>query len=475
MILEGRTPKVEGLRHVFREYDIRGKAKKELDATFARRLGWAYAKFLNAPPGSFVAVGRDVRLSSPELFEGLTAGLREAGLSVYDIGIVPTPLLYFSLYELDVVGGIMITASHNPPEENGFKICRGKTTIASADIQKLYEIFTKAENPKKSGILIKMDVTTSYKKRMLEEFKELKEKPTLRVVVDAGNGAAGPVALSIFSELKLEIFPLYCEPDGSFPNHIPDPTVGKYMATCMQKVVEGGFDLGIGFDGDGDRLGVINEKGELLYGDRILILFSREVLRENPGARIVAEVKCTNYLFEDIKKRGGQPIIWKAGHSLIKLKMLEEKALLGGEMSGHFFFADRYYGYDDAIYAALRTLQIARRAKLQGLPFSALLSDMPPLFATEEIRLPVNEDYKGKLVEGLKEILKSLEIPGFKVQEVIDIDGVRINYDHGWGLLRSSNTQAVVVIRLESDSEEGLETLKRYFLGTVENRIRELG
>lgn len=465
---------MEHLRHVFREYDIRGKAYRELDKNFARRLGWAFGEFLNAPPGSFVAVGRDVRLSSEELFEALVKGLKEAGLNVYDIGVVPTPLLYYSLFELDVKGGIMITASHNPPDENGFKICRGQFTIASEELQKLYEIFTKIENPHREGSVVKVDVLSLYKKRMLEEFKNLKEGPRLRVVVDAGNGAAGPVALSIFSELNLDLLPLYCEPDGCFPNHMPDPTVARNMAQCAEKVKQGSYDLGVGFDGDGDRLGVVNEKGELLYGDRLLLLFAREVLKHIKGAKIVAEVKCSSFLFEDIRKRGGHPIIWKAGHSLIKQKMREEGAVLGGEMSGHFFFADRYFGYDDAIYAALRTFEIASKAKQKGMNFSELLADFPSLFATEEIRIPVPEEHKVRLVEELKSVLSQMEIPGFRIKEVIDIDGIRINYNHGWGLLRSSNTQAVVVVRLEADSKEGLETLQRYFLGSIESRIRQL-
>jgi len=465
---------MEHLRHVFREYDIRGKAFTELDRDFARQLGWAFGEFLEAPPGSFVSVGRDVRLSSEELFEGLVKGLNEAGLNVYDIGVVPTPLLYYSLFKLNVKGGIMITASHNPPDENGFKICRDQFTIASSDLQKLYEIFTKAKNPHLEGSVVKVDVLNSYRQRMLEEFKDLKEGPRLRLVVDAGNGAAGPVALSIFSELNVDLLPLCCEPDGTFPNHMPDPTVLQNMVECVQMVRKGNFDLGIGFDGDGDRLGVVNEKGELLYGDRLLLIFAREVLQNIKGAKIVAEVKCTGFLFDDIRKKGGQPVVWKAGHSLIKQKMKEEDAVLGGEMSGHFFFADRYFGYDDAIYAALRTLEIASKAKQKGMKFSELLADLPPLFATEEIRIPVPEEHKVRLVEELKDFLSKMEIPGFKMKEIIDIDGIRINYDHGWGLLRSSNTQAVVVVRLEADSKEGLETLKKYFLGSIENRIRQL-
>lgn len=399
--------------------------------------------------------------------------MNEAGLNVHDVGVVPTPLLYFSLFNLPVKGGIMITASHNPPDENGFKICRGKTTISSKDIEELYEIFESAENPSLSGRVEKTDIKEAYRKRLLEEFKGLRGEPRIRVVIDAGSGAAGPVVVSLYEELGVEFEPLYCEPDGRFPYHSPDPTVSKNMAECAVRVKKAGYDLGIGFDGDGDRLGVLDEEGRLVYGDRVLLLFAREVLKNLKGAKVVAEVKCTSYLFEDIRKRGGIPVIWKAGHSLIKKKMAEEDAVLGGEMSGHYFFRDRYYGYDDAIYASLRLLEIVREAKKKGLRFSMLLEDLPDLYATEEIRLPVPEDRKREIVRELKEVLEKMEVPGFKIREVIDIDGIRINYDRGWGLLRPSNTQAVVVVRLEADSEAGLNTLKRYFLGAVESKIRE--
>lgn len=462
----------EEISYVFREYDIRGKSGKELNYDFARKLGWAYSEFLNVSKGSWVSVGRDVRLSSDELFSGLVQGLNEGGLNVFDIGVVPTPVLYFSLFELDVAGGVMITASHNPPDENGFKICKGRSTIAEEDIKKLYEIFVNAENPRKEGSVKYVNIKESYKKRLIDEFSELKNS-NLKVVVDAGNGAAGPLAVSILSELGIEILPLCCEPDGRFPVHMPDPTLEKNMSDCVRLVSEGGYDLGIGFDGDGDRLGVVDETGKLLFGDRLLVLFSREVLKRNPGAKVVAEVKCTNFLFEEIRRKGGIPIIWKAGHSLIKKKMAEEGALLGGEMSGHFFFKDRYFGFDDALYASLRVLEIASDAKAKGLRFSELLSDLPDLYSTEEIRIPVPEDKKNLIVEELKEELVNADIPGFLIKDVIDIDGIRVNYDHGWGLLRPSNTQAVVVVRLEADSPEGLNLLKRYFLGAVENKLRE--
>ncbi len=465
---------LESLRHVFKEYDIRGKAGIELDFEFARRLGWAYAGFTQAKKGEYVAVGRDGRLSSKDLRNGLCNGLNEAGLNVYDIGMVPTPILYYSLWELPVIGGIMITASHNPPEENGFKVAVGRETIASHEVEKLFEIFQRAENPAGNGNIQEVDMTTGYKERILSEFRYLTRRPEVKIAIDSGNGAAGQVALSILENIGCQVTALYCEPDGAFPNHQPDPTVPDLMRDLSDTVIRDGLDLGLGFDGDGDRLGVIDEKGELLWGDRLLILFERQILKKKPGAKIIGEVKCTDYLFKDIEKNGGVPIMWKAGHSLVKKKMREEKASFGGEMSGHFFFADRYFGYDDAIYAACRVIEILKEAKEKGKTFSSLLSDLPHLYSTGEVRLPVPEDKKFKLVEDLKESLKEMEIPGFSMVGVIDIDGIRVNFDHGWALLRPSNTQAAIVLRLEADSKKGLEMLKRYFLGTVENKIREV-
>ncbi len=465
----------ESLRHVFKEYDIRGKSGTELNYDFARRLGWAYAEFVNARKSSdWVSIGYDARISSSELKEGLIKGLTEAGLNVFDIGLVPTPVLYFSLFELPVTGGIMITASHNPPDENGFKIAAGKTTISSDEVQKLFEIFCSAENPQNTGEVREVDVISDYKNRLLDEFSGLRELPLLNLALDAGCGAAGPIALDLIKQVGCNVIALGCIPDGTFPIHQPDPTVRDYMKILSDIVVNNGLDFGIGLDGDGDRLGVVDEKGELLWGDRLMLVFARDVLEKKPGAKIVSEVKCSNFLFKDIAERGGVPVVWKAGHSLIKKKMDEERADLGGEMSGHYMFKDRYYGYDDAIYAALRIIEIAKRAKEKNIKFSELFKDMAGLYATGEVRIPVPPGMKFRLVEELKEGLKKLDIPGFKMEEILDIDGIRISYDHGFALLRPSNTQEVVVVRIEADSKEGLELLQRYFLGTVENKIRQL-
>lgn len=460
---------VQQLSHVFKEYDVRGKAGTELNHDFARRLGWAYAEFVGVP-GSYVSVGRDNRESSPELRDGLVKGLTEGGLNVYDIGQVPSPVLYFSLRKLDVVGGIMITASHNPPEDNGFKIAVGKDTIAADEVRKLYGIFTQVDNPGRTGSVKQVDVVPDYRARLLEEFGYLRDLPVLRVAVDAGNGMMGPLAREVLGETGCEVDCLYCEPDGTFPNHRPDPTVPEFMQELSGTVKEKGYDLGLGFDGDGDRLGLVDENGELLWGDRLLYIFSDQVLRDNPGATVVAEVKCTTCLFEFIKNRGGSPVLWKAGHSLIKKKMYEVGALLGGEMSGHYFFKDRYYGFDDALYAALRVVEIAKQLKQQGKKITSILDSMPELYATREIRIACPEKFKVEVVEEISRALKQLEIEGLKQKEIIEIDGLRINYDHGWALVRPSNTQAAVVVRCEADSKEGLEKLR----AAVENKVNEV-
>lgn len=462
---------LQALQDVFKAYDIRGKAEEELDSGFARRLGWAYGSYLKFPVGKYVSVGMDNRLSSPMLKEGLIKGLNEAGLNVYDIGVVPAPVLYFSLRKLSVVGGFMITASHNPPDENGFKVAVGKDTLAAEEVEELYSHFLKAENPGNSAAVVDVDVIENYVSRLLEEFNYLSSEdyPVLKVAVDAGNGTAGPLAKRVLTEVGCEVTCLYCKPDGTFPNHQPDPTVPELMKDLSERVSGSGLDLGLGFDGDGDRLGVVDENGKLLWGDRLLYIFADDVLRENPTAKVVGEVKCTGCLFDFVRKRGGEPIVWKAGHSLVKKKMLEEDAVLGGEMSGHFFFRDKYYGYDDALYTALRVVELTKKVKQHGGNFSDLLGGLPELYSTREIRIPCPEKVKFELVEELSKAVRQLEIEGFKKKEIIEIDGIRVNYDRGWALIRPSNTQAVIVVRCEADSKEGLKKLR----GKIEHLVKQ--
>jgi phosphomannomutase/phosphoglucomutase len=452
--------KYEDIAHVFKEYDIRGRAGTELDYDFARRLGWAFSEFISNE-GSYIAVGRDNRKSSSELADGLIAGLTEGGLNVYDIGEVPTPVLYFSIIKLYVNAGIMITASHNPPEDNGFKIAVGKRTIASDEIRKLFEIFKVVESKGKSGIVERVDVVKDYKERLLEEFGYLRELPAIRVGIDAGNGIMGPLAKEVLEEVGCEVYCLYCEPDGSFPNHQPDPTVPENLKELAQKVKDNGFDLGIGFDGDGDRLGLIDENGNFLMGDKILYIFSDQILSKNPGAVIVADVKCTSCLFDFISSRGGNAILWKSGHSLVKKKIHEVGALFGGELSGHYYFLDRYYGFDDGLYAALRAVEIAKHLKKEGRGISSILRTMPELYSTKEIRMECPEKFKLEAAEEISKELKELRVEGFTQLETIEIDGIRINYDHGWVLVRPSNTQAALVVRCEADTKERLEVLKQ--------------
>ncbi len=456
------------LQHVFREYDLRGIFPDELNEEFARQLGWAYAAYLGKSGG--VSLGMDARKSSQKLKEALTQGLNEGGLSVFDVGMVPTPVFYFSLFHLDVVGGLMITASHNPPNYNGFKVAIGRETISGGEIQSLYQTFLKAKNPGKKGSMEKVDVFPSYLSRLEDEFSYLRDLPTLKIAVDSGNGNAGPVVLSLFPKLGVEIFPLFCEPDGDFPNHHPDPTVPKYLRDLIAVVKKEKCDFGLAFDGDVDRLGAVDEKGEMVYGDRLLLLFAQEVLEENRGATVVSEVKCSQILFDKIEEWGGQPIMWKAGHSLIKKKMREEKALLGGEMSGHYFFADRFYGFDDGIYAACRLIELVKKAKEKGLKmFSSLFEGIPFLFSTPEIRIDCPDESKNAVVKSFAKQVKELNLPSLRLRQVITVDGVRAVYDKGWALVRKSNTQPALVLRFEAVDETVLEEIKAEVLRVIGN------
>jgi phosphomannomutase/phosphoglucomutase len=417
----------------------------------------------------WVSLGMDARKSSPTLKEALIQGLNEGGLSVLDVGMVPTPAFYYSLFELNVVGGLMITASHNPPNYNGFKVAVERETISGNEIQRLYQTFLKAKNPGKKAQVKEVDVLPAYLARLEEEFLYLKDLPKLKIAVDSGNGNAGPVVLSLFPKLGVELIPLFCEPDGDFPNHHPDPTVPRYLADLVSVVKRKNCDFGLAFDGDVDRLGAVDEKGEMVYGDRLLLLFAQEVLRENRGATVVSEVKCSQILFDKIEEWGGQPIMWKAGHSLIKKKMKEEKALLGGEMSGHYFFADKYYGFDDGIYAACRLIELVKKAKEKSLPsFSSLFEGIPFLFSTPEIRIDCADEAKNVVVENFAKQVRELNLPSLKLRQIITVDGVRAVYDKGWALVRKSNTQPALVLRFEAADETILGKIKAEVLRVIE-------
>ncbi len=430
---------------IFREYDIRGVAERDYDADFARQLGLAYAALVEASGVRRVSVGRDCRLTSDAYAEALKDGLMAGGLDVVDLGMCPTPLLYFSLFHLDLDGGIQVTGSHNPPDHNGFKICVGKTTIHGDQIQQLRRLITIGSSRGRArGREERFAVIPAYQEHLIAQFGRLPRR--LRVVVDAGNGAGGPVAPRVIEAMGCELRTLFCEPDGRFPNHHPDPTVVENMQDLITAVARDGADVGIAFDGDAARLGLVDHTGRILWGDEMLILLSRDVLARQPGAVVVSEVKCSQRLFDDITAHGGTAVMWKAGHSLLKAKMRETGAALGGEMSGHLFFADRYFGFDDAIYGACRMLEVAARAER---PLAELLADLPPAVNTPEIRIECPDQLKFRIAERAKERFR-------RAFEIIDVDGVRVKFPEGWGLIRASNTQPVLVMRVEASTADKL-------------------
>jgi phosphomannomutase/phosphoglucomutase len=456
-------------QNIFREYDIRGVVGRDLTTATVTILARAIGTFFSQNKARRIAVGFDARESSPLFRDLLIKGLNNSGCDVLDIGRVPTPVLYFAAYTEKVDGAVMITGSHNPANHNGFKICLGHSTLFGEQIKAIKNIalsgvFTAANSIISSNSFdlenaepkIEIaDVLAKYQKQLLQRVASGEKK--LKVVVDAGNGMGGVTAIPLFRALGYEIVELFTEPDSNFPNHHPDPTVTENLQDCIKAVTETNADLGIAFDGDGDRIGVVDENGRIIWGDELMILLSREILRENPGATIIAEVKCSNNLFDDIKKRGGNPIMWKAGHSLIKAKMKETGAALAGEMSGHIFFADRFYGFDDATYAGARMLEILSNT---DKTLSELLSDLPETFSTPELRVECTEEQKFAVVERIAEEFA-------RTNEVITIDGARIIFEHGWGLVRASNTQAILVLRFEADSAENLTKIRE----TVESRV----
>jgi len=444
--------------HVFREYDIRGDAERDLPDALVRDLGRALGTFWSRRGGRRVAVGRDCRLSSPRLFEALLEGLLETGVGAIDIGVVPTPLMYFSVFAWDLDGGVQITGSHNPPQDNGFKMMVGHDTMSGQDIQALAAFIRRRDFVRApGGAVSERDPLPEYV-GFVEGNVSL-ARTDLKVGVDAGNGAAGPTALAALKAVGVEPTALLCEPDGEFPVHHPDPSMPENLELLQKTIAERGLDVGIAYDGDGDRIGVIDARGTIVYGDRLLILLSRHVLRERPGAAILGEVKCSQTLYDDIANNGGRPILWKTGHSLIKKKMKEEGALLAGEMSGHVFYADRYFGFDDAVYTTLRLLEILAATEQ---PLHALLADVPTTFSTPEIRVECPDDQKFDVVERIKERFAP-------EHEVITVDGARILFDGGWGLVRASNTQPALVLRFEAETEARLGEIR----DAVESAVKE--
>jgi len=445
--------------HIFREYDIRGTYPDELNKETVTALGRAFATYYRRNNVKKITLGKDCRISSPDLSEWLIDGLIKSGIDIIRLGVVPTPLVYFSLHMMEVDGGIQITGSHNPPEFNGFKICVGTDTIYGEEIQKIRQICETEDFVEGKGSVKDEDIVKKYVEYVVDNIKPGPFKK--KVVVDGGNGTACTVAVEIYSKLGFDVIPLFCEPDGNFPNHHPDPTIPENLMYLIQKVKEEKADLGIAFDGDGDRIGVVDHEGNIIWGDQLMVIFSRDLLRRYRGGKIIGEVKCSQVLYDDIEKNGGQPIMWKTGHSLIKDKMKEENALLAGEMSGHLFFAERYFGYDDAIYAGARLLEIVSRKEES---IKEMLSDLPKMVNTPEIRIDCSDEIKFDVVADIAREFKS---EGYRV---IDVDGARVIFGDGWGLIRASNTQPVLVLRFEAKNNEGLERIQNIFREKLQKR-----
>ena len=445
---------------IFREYDIRGVYNKQFDDEFAYHLGKAFCSYVYKKTGkkSFrLSLGHDARTSSGPLIENLRKGFVESGAEVYMLGMVTSPISYFSTFALDLDGGIMVTGSHNPPEYNGFKISFGKTTIHGAEIQELYKIITAKDYIEGSGSSKTHDIFPEYLERYKKEFGQLKP---IKVVLDCGNGAGGVIVKRLFEAVGLTPEILFEKPDGTFPNHHPDPTVEENLVDLAKKVKETGAICGIGFDGDADRIGIVDHTGKMIYGDELMTIYARDILKTSPGGKVVGDVKCSDRMYADIAKHGGVPVLWKTGHSLIKDKVKTEKAPFGGEMSGHIFFADRNYGYDDAPYAGLRLCEILSKS---GKNVQQLLEGLPPAFNTPEIRIDTTEEKKVLIVEKVKEAF-SKPSDDFKVNL---IDGIRISFADGWALARASNTQPVLVVRFESSSEAGLKKIQDSVMNVV--------
>jgi phosphomannomutase / phosphoglucomutase len=445
---------------VFREYDIRGVVEEDFDDQFVIDLGRAYATMLRRAGKRSITVGRDCRLSSDRLFHLLLEGLLPAGIDAVDIGVVPTPLQYFSVLHWNMDGGVMITGSHNAAEYNGFKLGIGPSTIFGDDIQQVRRIIERHEfsTGAQPGKVTARPILPEYAEFIRRNFKFNR---SFKIVVDGGNGCGGVVAVPLMRELGLDVGELFIDMDGRFPNHHPDPTVEANMQHLIAAVRSSGATAGIAYDGDADRIGAIDEHGRIVWGDELMVLFSRAILKERPGATIIGDVKCSQRMYDDIERHGGRPIMWKTGHSLIKSKLKEEHAALAGEMSGHMFFADRYRGFDDAIYASFRLLEIIDR---EGRGIGEMLSDLPRTCATPEIRVDCPDDAKFQVVDKLADYFRSH-------YEVTETDGVRVKFGSGWGLVRASNTQPALVLRFEATDQKALDEMRHLF----ENKLKELG
>jgi phosphomannomutase/phosphoglucomutase len=446
---------------IFREYDIRGVADRDLGDADVEALGRAVATYIIRHGGPNICLGRDCRLSGERIHDALIKGLVSSGTRVTDLGIVPTPVLYHANIQLKTDGAIMITGSHNPSEYNGFKIVCGTGTIHGKEIETVRKLIADADFESGEGSVKASDAVTPY---VADVTSQIHLHRRIKVVLDAGNGTGGAVMHRILENLNVDALELFFDADGHFPNHHPDPTVISNLAALQKAVQKEKADLGIAFDGDADRIGAVDEHGSVIYGDMLLLIFGREILSRKPGSTFIGEVKCSQIMYDKLTELGGKPIMFKTGHSLIKSKMREEKAELAGEMSGHMFFADRYYGYDDALYAACRLMEIVSNS---GKPLSAQLEGIPKLVSTPELRVDCPDNTKFKVVEKVAAKVR-------KHRNVIDVDGVRVPFEHGWGLVRASNTQPVLVMRFEASSDEWLQKYRHELETVVEEAKREL-
>jgi phosphomannomutase / phosphoglucomutase len=433
---------------VFREYDIRGVVGKDLDNEFVSRLAAALGAYWTDYGVKKVAVGMDARLSSPGFKEILIDNITASGIDVVDIGLVPTPVMYYALFRMNLEGGVAITGSHNPPDNNGFKIARGKTTIYGSEIQKLKEYVEKGTKVTGNGKRTVYDLIPEYVEDIVSRIAICPNK--LKIILDPGNGAGGRPAMMVLERLGMDVKGICLEPDGNFPNHHPDPTIAEGVGMLRDKVLRTGADIGIGLDGDADRIGVVDAVGNIIYGDMITAILAGAILKDKPGEKIIGEVKCSKVLFDKIQNSGGIPIMGKVGHSIMKARLTQEKAALAGEMSGHIFFKDRWYGFDDGIYAAARLVEVLSNA----VDSQAVFDELPKMHNTPEIRFLCPDEIKFKAVDEFTRYAKE------KYQACIDIDGVRFENKDGWGLARPSNTQPVIVLRFEADTKKHLDELE---------------
>lgn len=445
--------------HIFRAYDIRGIVEEDLTEEVVHRIGLGYGTMLRGEGRRTVAVGYDVRASSAPFARAVSDGLRDAGMDVVNVGEVPTPLLYFATAVLELDGGIMVTGSHNPIEYNGLKITRGVWPIWGEEITRLREIAERAEPVAERGSYEERDIIQTYLAQMKEKFQF---PAGMKIAIDCGNGTAGPIAIPLFAAVGVELDALYPEPDATFPNHLPDPEVPKYMEDLCRKVEGGDYVCGFGFDGDSDRVGLIDENGVKRSADHLVLIFARHLLEKLGSGTIIFDVKCSDFLYTDIARRGGTPILWKTGHSIIKEKMREEKAILAGELSGHICVAHEYYGFDDAFYAALLTLHIIAET---GKTCSELFADIPETFYTPEVKIPVSEEAKFGVVTALQDHFKR----ELGTDRVNTIDGVRATWEDGWMLVRASNTTANLTVRVEAHTPDALPRI----VGVVRDALKK--